>query len=75
MDNIYYIFILAFLFGMSFFMTYLTYNTFECFLLWLLIFVSFFVWTGLLPLWSIILLMIIDVIVIGISKYSKKGVD
>ena len=72
MDNIYYIFILAFVFGMSFFMTYLTYNTFECFLLWLLIFVSFFVWTSLLPLWSIILLMIIDVIVIGLNKYSRK---
>jgi len=73
MDSIYYIFMLAFIFAFSFFMNYITYDNFECFLLWLLIISSFFIWTGLLPLWILILLIIINVFAIGLNRYNKRG--
>ena len=73
MDDIYYVFLLVFVFGFSFFMNYLTYNNFGCFLAWLMIFVSFFVWTSLFDLWILILVILVNVLYIGINKYNKRG--
>lgn len=71
MEILYYIFVIAVLFGLSIFLNYITYNNIGCFLAWLLIFDCFFVWSVLLPLWSLILLIIINISYIGIKKYGS----
>lgn len=73
MDSIYYIFILAFIFAMSYFMNFITFDNLECFLLWLLIMSSFFVWSGILPLWILILLIILNVFAITLNRYNRGG--
>lgn len=71
MDIIYYVFIIALLFGLSVFLNYITYNNLGCFLAWLLLLDCFFVWSVLLPLWSLILLIIINISYIGIKRYGS----
>lgn len=71
MDLIYYVFVIALLFGLSVFLNYITYNNLGCFLAWLLLLDCFFVWSALLPLWSLILLIIINISYIGIKRYGS----
>lgn len=71
MEIIYYVLVITLLFGLSVFMSYITYNNLGCFLAWLMILDCFFVWSGLLPLWSLILLIIINITYIGIKKYGS----
>lgn len=71
MDLLYYVFVIVVLFGLSFFLNYITYNSIGCFLAWLLILDCFFVWSALLPLWSLILLIIANISYIGIKKYGS----
>jgi len=71
METIYYIFLLAFIVGLSYFMNFLTFDNLESFLLWLLIITSFFIWTGILDLWILILLIIVNVFAIGLKRYNR----
>lgn len=70
MDTIYYVFVIAILFGLSVFLNFITYNNLGCFLAWLLMLDCFFVWSALLPLWTLILLIVINITYIGIKKYG-----
>ena len=71
MDLLYYIFVIVLIFGLSVFLNYITYNNLGCFLAWLLILDCFFVWSGLIPLWSLILLIILNIVYIGIKRYRS----
>lgn len=71
MDIIYYVFVIVLMFGLSLFLNYITYNNLGCFLAWLLILDCFFVWSALTPLWSLILLIILNIVYIGIKKYRS----
>jgi len=73
MEVIEYIFVITLLFGLAIFLNYITYNNLGCFLAWLLLLDCFFVWSQLLPLWSLILLIIINISYIGIKKF-RSGV-
>jgi len=70
MDLISYVFVITVLFVLSVFLSYITYNNLGCFLAWLLILDCFFVWSVLLPLWSLILLIILNISYIGIKRYG-----
>ena len=71
METIYYIFLLVYVVGISYFLNYITFNNLESFLLWLLIITSFFIWCGILDLWILILLIIINVFAIGLKRYNR----
>lgn len=71
MDTVYYIFIIAFWFGLAILMTFLTYPNTSSFLAWLMIFNCFFTWSALLPLWSLILLIVVNIIYIAIKRYGS----
>ena len=65
------ILVILILFGLAVFLSYITYNNVGCFLSWLLLLDCFFVWSALLPLWSLILLIVINIIYIGITKFRR----
>lgn len=59
-------------FGLAFFFTVYTFKSLNSFLIWLMVFISFIVWVGLLPLWVLIFNMLI-IVVIMILKYNNRG--
>lgn len=63
---------LGVMFGLSLVMTYMTYQDLETFFIWLNIFTGFIVWSGLLPLW-VLILTLISVSAIIIVKLRKGG--
>ena len=71
MEMTYYLFVITLLFGLSIFLNFITYNNLGCFLAWLLMLDCFFVWSVLLPLWTLILLIVINITYIGIKKYGS----
>jgi len=72
MEVIYTIFVIALIFGLAIFLNYITYNNIGCFLAWLLLLDCFFVWSMLMELWTLILLIIINIGYIGIKKYRER---
>lgn len=63
------------MFGFALLFTYLTYRTMGAFLVWLTIFNAFVVWSGLLPLWTLILCIIFLTIVIFMGSKNIGGVE
>lgn len=63
------------MFGLAFMFMFLTKKTVNSFLVWLVIFNAFMVWSELLKLWTLVLTLIILVIVIffEIKNNSKIG--
>lgn len=66
------IFIVVIVFGLALVLNYLTYNNLGCFFGWLLVISSIFVGTGLLELWTLILILIANFVLFGVRKTSKK---
>lgn len=64
--------ILAIIFVLSLILTQLSYKTIEVFLLWLIIITTFFIYSGLLDSWVMILLIFIGISIIFISFYKNK---
>lgn len=60
------------MFGLALVMTKLTFNDIETFFIFLTIFSGFVVWSGLLPLWILIINLIILVLIIG-NKVKKRS--
>ncbi len=60
------------MFGLSFLMTVLTNKNVETFFIYLTIFSGFVVWSGLLPLWILVICVIILTLIM-INKTSKRG--
>lgn len=58
------------IFGIGFFLTYITYQDIKVFFVWCLIINGFIVWSGLLPLWSLILNLMIISIILYIHFYK-----
>lgn len=75
MEDIYIIFVIALIFGLAIFLNYITFNNLGCFLAWLLLLDCFFVWSTLMPLWSLILLIIINISYLGIKKFKERGFE
>lgn len=61
------------MFGLSFIMTVLTNKDLETFFIFLTIFSGFVVWSGLLPLWILVVSVIVLVLIIT-SKVNKKRI-
>jgi len=53
-------------------MTYLTYKDFETFIVYLTIFSGFAVWSGLIPLFVLVLCIIILVLIIGNNLRKRR---
>ena len=51
----------------------ITHRSVGAFIVWLTIFNAFVVWGGLLPLWTLVLMLIILTIVIYLEATSKKS--
>jgi len=62
------------MFGFALLFTFLTYRSMGAFFIWLMVFNAFVVWSGLLPLWTLILNIIIVTIVIFISSKNIGSV-
>ena len=62
---------IAIMFGLALVMAKLTFNDIESFIAFLTVFSGFIVWSGLLPLWILIINLIILVLVIG-NKVKKR---
>lgn len=60
------------MFSLAFIMNYISRNDFEGFIVFLVIFNAFVVWTGFLPLWTLILCIIILSILIISEIYKKR---
>lgn len=69
--NVNWILGIAIMFGLALVLTKLTFNDLESFFIWLTIFSAFVVWSGLLPLWLLIINLIIMVLII--ANKVKKG--
>ena len=67
--------ILAIIFVLSLILTQLSYKSIEVFLLWLIIITTFFIYSGLLDSWVMILLIFVGVSIIFISFYKNKKGD
>jgi len=65
---------IAIMFGLALMMTYLTYKDTETFFIWLTIFSGFTVWSGLLPLWVLVLCLITLILIIANTTYKKRGI-
>lgn len=63
---------LSLTFGLAIVLTYLTYKDIETFFCFLTIFDGFSVWSGLLPLWSLVLCLILLVFIVG-NNIKKRG--
>lgn len=61
------------MFGLAFFMNYMTYNDLTSFFVFLCIFDAFMVWCEFLPYWTLVLLLIILVIIVYVKMMSKGG--
>lgn len=64
---------IAIMFALALVLTKLTFNDLESFFIWLTIFAGFVVWSGLLPLWILIICLIIMILII-VNKIKKKSV-
>jgi len=65
---------MSILFAMTILLTYMTYKDLETFFIWLTIFAGFVVWSGMLPLWVLILCLIVLGLIIVNTIYRKKEV-
>lgn len=66
------IFGISIAFGLAMLFTIYTFRTLNSFLIWLMIFISFTVWAGILPLWVLIFNMLILIIVIFLKYRSNR---
>jgi len=62
-------------FGLALIFTVLTSQDFNIFLVWTTIFMSFVVWAGLLPLWTLIACIIVLVIVMYLEIKNKGSMN
>lgn len=63
---------LSIIFGLSMLMSYLTYQDLESFIVYLTIFSGFGVWSGLIPLFVLVLCIIILVVIVANNLKKKR---
>lgn len=73
-SGVYLTFLLAFIFCLAIWLSSMTLKSFQGVFLWIMILVSIFVYIGLLDLWILILLIIINIVFIGIQVKNKEGI-
>ncbi len=66
------VFGIAIMFGLAFIMTIISFQDLESFFLWMTIFCGFVVWTGFLPLWTLVACFILDGLIF-IQKINNRG--
>lgn len=59
-------------FGLALLFTVYTFRTLNSFLIWLMIFLSFVIWSGLLPLWVLIFDLFILILIIFLKYRSNR---
>ena len=73
LEPIEFITIIGIIFVLSLVFTLLSYKRLEFFLLWLIIFTTFFILAGLLEVWILVLLIFVGISTIVIALYKNKG--
>lgn len=72
LEPIEFITIIGLIFVLSLIFTLLSYKKIEYFMLWLIIFTTFFIFAGLLEVWILVLLIFISVSTIVLALYKNK---